>query len=116
MNDINLLFGLISVVCGVYCLYAYYLLKFKNEITASLLLPKGVDTKKCKDYRGYCEEVQKPVFMLGIVTLIYGGVDLFCSYVGEGEMLIACMIAVVLVILMIYSVWTRKINMKYFDL
>ncbi|MGN1165193.1 MAG: hypothetical protein ACI4S2_02035 [Lachnospiraceae bacterium] len=116
MNGLNVLFGVISIGCGLYCLYAYYLLKFKGEITESLLLPKGVDVKKCKDYRGYCAEAQKPVLMLAIATLIYGSVDLYCYYIGGANMVVMIMIAVVLVVLVVYSVWTRKINMKYFKL
>lgn len=116
MDGFNVLFGVISIGCGLYCLYAYYLMKVKGEITASLLLPKDVDVKKCKDYRGYCAEAQKPILMIAITTLIYGCVDLFCSSIEGANMLIMVMIAVVLLVLVVYSVWTRKINMKYFDL
>ena len=52
------IFGLFGLGCGLYCLYGYYLLKFKGEICSSILLPKDVNPKKCKDFRGYCNEAQ----------------------------------------------------------
>lgn len=116
MNDINGMFGLIGIGCGIYCLYAYYLLKFKGKITSSVLLPKDVDERKCKDYRGYCKEAQAPVLMMGTVATLYGGVDLYCTYMGGSTILVVIMIVAIFVTLVIFSVWTRKINKKYFDM
>ena len=50
------IFGLFGLGCGLYCLYGYYLLKFKGEICSSILLPKDVNPKKCKDFPTLEEE------------------------------------------------------------
>ena len=71
------IFGLFGLGCGLYCLYGYYLLKFKGEICSSILLPKDVNPKKCKDFRGYCNEAQWPLLILGVIGTLYGAVDLY---------------------------------------
>ncbi len=81
MSGLDGIFGIFGVGCGIYCLYGYYMLKFKGEIMQSLFLPKDTNMNKCKDLQGYCKEAQIPAFVLGIVVLIYGAVDLYNPYV-----------------------------------
>lgn len=108
------IFGLFGLGCGLYALYGYYMMKFKNEINGSLLLPKGVDVRNCKDYKGYCREAQKPLLLLGIVVTICGAVDLFNIYVGGLDQLFLAMMAAVFVVIVIYVSSLKKINKKYF--
>ena len=63
---------IIIVLSGVYILYNFYLLKFKGEIKETLLLPKDVQVKKCKDKAGYINEMAPKVLVLGIVVTICG--------------------------------------------
>ena len=116
MNDLNGIFGFLGVVCGVYCLYAYFMMRFKGKIIGFILLPKGVDVKKCKDHEGYCKEAQFPVLIMGIVAVVYGCADLYTTYAGGSKLLTGIMIVVLLVVTVIYAAWTQKINKKYFDL
>ena len=46
------IFGLFGLGCGLYCLYGYYLLKFKGEICSSILLPKDVNPEKMQGFPG----------------------------------------------------------------
>ena len=43
------IFGFIGLACGIYCLYGFFMLKYKKIINRTILLPKGVDAGKCKD-------------------------------------------------------------------
>lgn len=110
------IFGLFGVGCGLYCLYGYYLLKFKGEICSTILLPKDVSPKKCKDFRGYCNEAQWPLLILGVIATLYGAVDLYNVYVGGMDTLFLVMMALLFVALVFYVIRIRKINQKYFGL
>ncbi|HIW83235.1 MAG TPA: hypothetical protein H9873_02795 [Candidatus Dorea gallistercoris] len=110
------LFGIVGIGCGLYCLYGYYLLKFKGEISSSILLPKDVNPKKCKDFRGYCQEAQWPLLILGIIATLYGAVDLYNVYVGGVDLLFLIMMGLLFVALVIYVILIRKINRKYFGI
>ena len=110
------LFGIVGIGCGLYCLYGYYLLKFKGEISSSFLLPKDVNPKKCKDFRGYCQEAQWPLLILGIIATLYGAVDLYNVYVGGVDLLFLIMMGLLFVALVIYVILIRKINRKYFGI
>lgn len=108
------LLGLFALGCGLYCLYGVYMLRFKNEINRSVLLPKDVNVKKCKDVKGYCKEAQPPLLLLGIVTTVYGGIDLYNTYVGGADKLFIIMLILLIPALIIYAVMIKKINEKYF--
>ncbi len=110
------LFGIVGIGCGLYCLYGYYLLKFKGEISSSILLPKDVNPKKCKDFRGYCQEAQWPLLILGVIATLYGAVDLYNVYVGGVDLLFLIMMGLLFVALVIYVILIRKINRKYFGI
>lgn len=116
MSGLNEIWGIFTFGCGLYCLYGYYMLKFKGEVVSSLLLPKDVDVKKCKDFQGYCKEVQLPLLVLTISVLLCGVVDVYCVFVGKADIALLIMIVVVLVAITFYSVFIKKINKKYFDL
>lgn len=116
MSGLDGIFGLIGVGCGCYCLYGYYMLKFKGEIIPSLFLSKDANTKKCKDYKGYCSEAQTPALILGLVVLIYGAVDLYNVYVHDAGGLLGGMIVLVFAALFFFAVRIKKINKKYFDI
>lgn len=114
MTGLNELFAILSMIFSCYFLYAYYQIKFKNEIAESLLLPKGADVKKCKDIKGYCREVQSPVLALGIVTLIYGLTGVYHAFFHNVTTLLLVMVGVVLAALVLYCICIKKINEKYF--
>lgn len=117
MSGLDGIFGLIGVGCGLYCLYGYYMLRFKGEIIQSLFLPKDANMRKCKDLGGYCREAQAPTLVLGVIVLAYGALDLYNTYVRRvGALPLAVMIVLVFAALCFFAVRVKKLNKKYFDL
>lgn len=110
------IFGIIALGCGLYCLYAWYMLAFRKEIKQSILLPKDVNVKKCKDVEGYCREASKPLLGLGIVTSLYGASDLYNTYVGGADVIFLVFLVLMLVMLVVYVVLVRRCNQKYFGI
>lgn len=81
----NSMFGLMDFIilgCGVYILYAYYLLMAKNEIKQGVLISQKTDPKRCKDFEGYRKFISIKVLIFGIVSIISGGLGLYQDYVA----------------------------------
>jgi len=110
----NSIFGYLALFGGIYCLYGYYKLKFKREITNALMITKDVNFKKCKDFQSYCKTIEMPILILSIILCVCGGIDLYYSHTGKAEMLSMFMIPVVLIALFYYSSCVKKANEKYF--
>lgn len=110
------LFGLFGVGCGLYCLYGYYLLKFKHEIKKNILLPKDVNVYKCNDLEGYCKETQLPLLLLGITAILYGGSDLINTYVTPMDEVFMVMFVALIIVLFYFLARIRKCNKKYFGM
>ena len=112
----NTFFAVIGIGVGLYCLYAYVMMKTKKQITNSIFLPQELRIKKCKDIDGYIKMTSVPLLLLGIGTLIYGILEAINEYVTNlGNIpLIGSM--VVLVLIFIFAYVTRKANQKYFGL
>ena len=109
------IFGIFVTVCGIYCLYGYYLAKVKKEIAKSILLPKDVDAKDCKDLEGYCREVRLPLLVLGTAAAVQGPIDIYQASAGGAGRLSWVMFAILAVALIWFAVTIRKTNKKYFD-
>ena len=109
-------FGAIALGAGIYCLYGYYMLKVKKEIVKTILLPKGVNEKSCKDLEGYCRDVGKPLLALGIILLLDGCVDLYGCCISSVGILYVIMTAVLCVMLVVFMLKLRKYNQKYFGI
>ena len=107
-------FGVIGLGLGLYCLYGCYMLRFKHEINRTILLPKNVNIKKCKDLDGYCKEALPPRLILGIAATLYGASDLYNTYIGEAKTVFYVFMTITIVALVIYAVMIKKINNKYF--
>ncbi len=116
MSGLDGIFGLIGVSCGIYCLYGYYMLRFKGEIVQSLFLPKDANVKKCKDLNGYRSEAQAPALVLGIIVLLYGALDLYNTYVQAVGWMLAVMIVLVIAAVCFFAVRIKNLNKKYFGL
>ena len=110
----NSIFGYLALIGGIYCLYGYYRLKVKQEITSSLINTKDVNLKKCKDYQSYCKALELPLIILSLVLCICGAVDLYYAYTGQAEMLSMLMGAVVIIALLYYSSSIKKVNSEFF--
>ena len=111
------LFGIFSLACGAYLLYAYYQLKFKREINTMIMLPKDVSPKKCKDLNAYCKKMEMPTLLLAFVVIIYGGIDIYNTQTGGGAKF-AFLTAMLVVFLGVigYAMTIKKVNSQYFGI
>ncbi len=112
----GLIFGVFALCFGLRGLYGYYLMKTKRDLSASYLLPKDVNPKDCKDLDAYCRETQSLQMLMGVITVLYGIMELYNSYVAAVGIFLPIMLALLLFTLIIVAVLTRKYNYKYFDL
>ena len=110
------IFGILAIGCGIYCLYGYFMMKTKKEVNRTILLPKDVNIKKCKDLDGYCKETSLPLLLLGVVTTLYGVSDLYNTYVGGADKLFIAMLVIFFATLVLFIVRVRKCNRKYFGI
>lgn len=110
------IFGLMGVGGGLYCLYAYYLMRTKGKLNTNIMLPKGIDEKICKDQAAYIKKISLPLLVLSIVLTAYGVVELINVYVVNIQKLIYAAIVVVLVTLIWFTAVTKKYNKEYFGI
>ncbi len=110
------IFGIIVVICGIYCLYGFYLVKVKRELPRGVFLPKGIDVKKCKDLEGYCKGVQGPLLILGIVALAQGAADMYNTSVGGIDSVYFALFIIFVIILVWFAARVKKMNREYFGI
>ncbi len=73
MDNMFILMDMLVVGCGVYVLYAFYLMKAKGEVKESLLLSNGAKMAKCKDKNAYMAYISPRLLIFGLATIICGG-------------------------------------------
>ena len=113
----NTAFGLMDLIvlgCGVYMLYAYYLLMFKNEIKKGVLLPQNQDPRKCKDFDGYRKYVGPKALACGIVAVISGGIGLYQDYVGPVNSILYEVFFVLFIVVIVWLIVGLKKGEKKF--
>lgn len=104
---------LIILISGIYVLYAFYLLKFKGEIKESLLLPKGLSAKNCKDKAAYIAEVSPKLLLFGIAITICGALGIAedqWQFLGNYYLIV---MAVFLAIIVWFGIVISKAAKKY---
>ncbi|MEG0108818.1 MAG: hypothetical protein RR705_08210 [Lachnospiraceae bacterium] len=114
MANIDGLFGVLALACGLYCLYAGFSMKKTGEINQTVLLSKDVNPKKCKDKELYMKCVIPKVFVLGATVSAYGIISLIDAYVVRLGLLVIVFLIVVLMVLIWYGITTSKASKKYF--
>ena len=115
--DTNSMFALMDLIvlgCGVYILYAYYLLVVKNEIKQGVLVPQKTDTKKCKDFEGYKKFMAPKVLIFGISACASGGLGLFQDYVAPVNAYLDFGLFVVFFAVMVWFLMSTKKAEKLF--
>ena len=72
-NSMNDLMDLISIFCGGYCLYTWFLLvKNKKLFMNGLLMPQNKKPEDCLDEEGYIRCIRPKLGMLGLVIFLFG--------------------------------------------
>ncbi len=81
--DVNQMFALMDflmVGAGVYLVYAWYILKFKNEIREGILVQSGM-AKRCKDIEGFKQYMAPKLLLFAICALGAGAMGLYSDYI-----------------------------------
>lgn len=74
-NSIFSLMDVLVAACGIYVIYLYVEMIRTGKIRESMLLPKGLNVRKCKNPSEFIRYV-------GIKQLIFGISALLCGVVG----------------------------------
>lgn len=114
MNGMDSIFGIIGVVLGIYAFNSWYQLKLTKDLTKSVLLPKEVNVKKCKDKEAYIKETLPKLLILGITALLYGAIELVNSMVKSIPTLITISLIGSGIVIVYIGIVTAKMNKKYF--
>lgn len=114
MGGMEGLFSVFILLCGVYCLYGFYMLKFKRVIKQTLMLPKGIDADKCKDLDGYIRGMSLPLLSLGLLTVLYSLVDFYRLYSGGLYKLDVAVFLLVVASMVWFVIAVKRCNKKYF--
>ena len=102
MNSMFSFIDIVVVGCGLYVIYLYIEMRNTGKIRESMLLPKGLDVKKCKDADGYIRQAGPKQLVLGIIALLCGVAGLLQDFTG---ILNYYVYLATLVVFFAYAVW-----------
>lgn len=111
-------FGFISVMafgCGIYGLYAYIQMRRDGHINETLLLGKKYMEYMCKDKDAFIKKALPAVLIFGIVTTVYGVIDMIHCFVTPIQVLDYIGLAAFFIMLVWYMVYTTKLKNEYFS-
>lgn len=109
------IWGLIALACGLYCLAGYWKMVKHGEIFKSILLPREVNLKDCKDIRRYRKEAAPKVLVLGLVVILWGICDLMCTSMGIDNIYVFWISFVIVFVAIIwFGITTSNLRKKYF--
>ncbi len=103
--DMGSMFSLVDmlvVACGLYVIYLCIDMMRTREVKQNMLLPKGLDAKKCKDVEGYIHQLAPKQLVLGILALVCGVAGLLQDLAG---LVNAYVYMGALILFFIYAVW-----------
>ena len=106
--------GFFVLCCGIYALYSFVIMKVKGEINASILLGKDYTYKKCKDKEAYIAKTAPALFVFGLVSVIYGVIDVIHCYVHTMTIVDTVAMIIFLIVLIWFGVYTRNLRNRYY--
>ena len=72
-TSMNLLLNMITLGCGIYCLYTWIkLLIDKKLFKNGLLVPKEKKVSDCSDEKAYIAYIMPSLSVTAIITMLYG--------------------------------------------
>lgn len=111
------MFGMISILilgCGVYGFYAYFKMKKDGHINEVLLLGKSYTEQMCKDKEAFSKKALPAILIFAVVTTLYGAIDAIHYFVMPLDVLDWIGMAVFLVMLVWFMIYTTQLKKKYF--
>lgn len=109
------MFSLIDFViagCGLYVIYLYVDMKRTGKIRESMLLPKGLNVKRCKDVDGYIRMAGSKQLILGILALASGLVGLLQDFQGINSYVYMAVLFLFFIYAIWYTVYMKKVIKK----
>lgn len=106
--------GIFVLCCGIYALYSFVIMKVKGEINASILLGKDYTYKKCKDKEAYIAKTAPALFAFGLVSVIYGVIDVIHCYVHTMTIVDTVAMIIFLIVLIWFGAYTRNLRNRYY--
>lgn len=117
--DTTSMFGIMDLIVvggGIYVLYQYVIMVTSRQLKSSLLLPKDLNIKKCRDVEGYINYVGLKQLIFGIVALVCGIIGLIQDYTQTfGTIWYMGAIVVFLVVAIWYSMAIKTAIKLYWD-
>lgn len=115
MNDMNYIFGVVGMVCGIMALRSWYQVKKTGDYKKSLFYQNNSPVvKRCKDVEAYNRETLPKLLIVGILAEFYGATELYNSWVTPIPEILVISMVVLFASLIWATVTTRKLNEKYF--
>lgn len=115
--DINASFGIIDliVMCiGIYGFYSWHMLVHKHEIKKTLLMGGNTTPEQCSDIEGFAEFMGSKLLIFSAITLIYGGISAYNSYIAEVGAVLWIGMGVFFLMIIWYCVQLHKADKLYF--
>ena len=83
MDSMNHLFGMITLGCGIYCLYVWIKIHTSGKVPPnSVLLPKDCTMDKCLDPEEFITYVQPRLLIFSILIIGFGLFSVIDVYLG----------------------------------
>ena len=120
-SSMFLMLDLVSLGCGLYCLYTWIrLIVEKRLFKNGLLIPKDKTAEDCLDEAGFIAYMKPRLAVLSIVTMLYGVLQLLNDSVLQTPLLnlwqTLALLGVVLAVLVWYAIASSKANREYFGM
>lgn len=114
-NSFSLLFTLLYLACGAYCLYTWVRLRFGGGLYNSpLLIPQGLTVSDCLDPEGYVRYISPCVLILGLVVFLAAAADLFSTaFLPLPDWVSIVTIVLPFGVLIWYAVWFHRAQSRY---
>ena len=106
---------IIVLAAGIYLLYGYYLLMFKNEIKSGVIVSKDVNPKKCKDLEGFKKYIGPRLLIFALAAVASGGLGLYQTYVNRVPAVVYWVLyALFFAVIIWFAVATKKAQKEFF--
>ena len=105
---------MIVLACGVYALYAAYVLKTKGKVIKTFLVFKDTDIRSCKDLAAYAAEMSPKLYVLAGAMIADGVVAMIDTYLVSVPGLYIAMLVIFIGVLVWYGLQARNAMKKYF--
>lgn len=83
MGNMNLIFGLITAGCGIYCLYLWFKIRTTGKVPeGSMILPRGGSIDDCLDAQEFLAAAMPRLLIFSVLILLFGLLTLADAYFG----------------------------------